>query len=389
MTRSADPARLASAGRRSVSSSSRRFRSVAITRAAAADAGEHPDALRDLHERHRVDEGVGPHPAARHHDRATRRRLEDRRGAEEESHHPVGPRRGSDRERAARGRVEIARLRGEENSHEPGHRLEQLAPAAHARARRARAVTRRARRPRRGRPSRARRATPSSPSDSPTRVQAAAKPARRSSPDGVSPGPSPARPRAARATDRSSRRTAASARSRAEIPAVRTRPGRSPLTSDSDAQRSGRSDSPAPSATTVLRAARSRSVRSCGATRWTEGRGSQVDAASEGHEPVGVAGRRERARAQRDDLADVEPGARQRDVGPPRRPRGRSARAERPRREDQERPVLDRQLARATLDPEHRGPTARVEPLADTPAHPHGLSPAPGPALRPGASVST
>ena len=222
------------------------------------------------------------------------------------------------------------------------------------------------------------RVAPSRPTESPTRIQAAAKPARRSSPDGVSPGPSPARLRAAQATDTAWPRTAASHRSRAGMPAAPTTPARSTPVPGPEAQRSGRSDSPAPSAITVARAVRSRSARSR--------RGDPLDARArlpgrrrlERHEPIGIVVGRS-ARAQRDGLADAEAGVSQNDVG--RHVDRESVRRKRNARsrEHQERPADDVEMTGATLNPPHHRPTARIEPIADTPTDPHGPEPGSGP----------
>lgn len=114
-----------------------------------------------------------------------------------------------------------------------------------------------------------------SPIASVVRAQAAAKPARKSSPEGVRPGPSPASQLAARRTAPSSYRAAASHSSAAGCRAARA--GSSGLVSPSPSggRSRGRRESAAPSATAVARASLSRRASSLGAARHTRGRGSQ------------------------------------------------------------------------------------------------------------------
>ena len=93
------------------------------------DPRERPDALRDLHQRHRVHEGVAPHPTARHHGRtavvassiiAAASRNPTIQSVPDEDPTASAPRTAG---------VEPAGVRGQEVGDEPGHRLEELAPA--------------------------------------------------------------------------------------------------------------------------------------------------------------------------------------------------------------------------------------------------------------------
>ena len=129
MTRSAGPARLASAGQEVGLVEQPAVQVGRHHQRGRADAGERPDALGDLHERHRVDEGVGPHPAPRHHGRSSRRRLEDRppRGGSP----PSSRSRTTTRPRARRARPRRDRrgAAARRAADESGHGLEELAPA--------------------------------------------------------------------------------------------------------------------------------------------------------------------------------------------------------------------------------------------------------------------
>ena len=128
MTRSAGPARLASAGEEVGLVEQPAVQVGRHHERGRADAGERSHALGDLHERHRVDEGVGPDAASRHHGRLRIVASRVGPGSEEEPSHPVGPGRRADRERAAHGRVR--RRAGASARRAPtnrGHRLQQFA----------------------------------------------------------------------------------------------------------------------------------------------------------------------------------------------------------------------------------------------------------------------
>ena len=337
MTRSADPARLASAGRRSVSSSSRRFRSVAITRAAARTPGSartRSVTCMSATESTKVSGRTRPRVtmAAR---AVVASSVAPR--PEEESHHPVGPGRGSDRERAAHGRAEIAgrprpggrrRTGSSARGARPGSAcVEPGAPERRGAARGARDERR---------PSRARRAAPSSaqrlrrPGSRPRRSRRGGRP-----PTASARGPAPPdRGRPAPRTARR-RRTAASTRSRAADAAAPDEPRPEPMRVGLGRPEERQERLPRPSATTVARAVRSRSTRSARRRAGGRaGRGSQVDAAPSVTRQSAVGWSRQLARRPSEDgdagPGHAEPGVRQREVGPRRRPRGRSARAGRP-----------------------------------------------------------
>ncbi len=262
MTRSAGPARLASAGRRSVSSSSRRFRSVAITRAAARTPGSARTRSVIC-----MSATESTNASGRTRPRVTMTGSSSNRAASPWLRGRTPP---SSRSRTTiRPRARRARPRPRRAAPPPGWRRRTAVIGSSSSPRHAcSSHARPSGEAPRAAPARrlsVTRAAPSRPSEAPMRVHAAAKPARRSSPDGVSPGPSPASPRAARASDAASRRTAASHRSRAGGLAAPTKPGW--RTSCSHAQRTGRNDSLAPSATSVARAVRTRSASSAGVSR--------------------------------------------------------------------------------------------------------------------------
>ena len=216
------------------------------------DPRERPDALRDLHERHRVDEGVGPDSAARHHGRPAvasssteaARRNPTIQSVPDEDPTASAPRtaasspRGSAASRSATNRVIGSRSsprRACSSQIRPSGDAPRAAPATTAAVTRARAraITRRGRR----RPG--------------SRLQRSRR--------GDRPPPASARGRAPPGRGRPAprdRRVAADRRIAQEPGRGRRDPGNprsEPTARGSYAQRSGSRHCPAPSATTVAR----------------------------------------------------------------------------------------------------------------------------------------